>query len=98
MDAMLELLHDPLAHRPLSHVLATSGIDMFDELVTAALKNALKFKHWASGAISTPCKVVLHIDDKASRMLMTSVSLGSTYILILTYFVQKRIERLRPPW
>ena len=94
MDAMLELLHDPLAHRPLSHVLAMSGIDIFDELVTTALKIVPKFKHWASGAISTPCKVVLHVDDKASRMLVTSVSSGYTYILILTYFVQKRIGRL----
>jgi hypothetical protein len=76
MDAILELLHDPLAHRPLSHVLAMSGIEMFDELVTTTLKNVPKFRHWASGAISTPCNVVLHDDDKVLRMLVTPVNLG----------------------
>lgn len=81
MDAMLELLHDPLAHTPLSHVLAMSGIEIFDEPVTAMLKNVPKFRHWASGATSTPCKVVLHVDDRVSRMLVTCISLGfPTYL------------------
>ena len=80
MDAMLELLHDPLEHTPPSHLSAMPGIEIFDEPVTATLKNGPKFRHWASGATSTPCKVVLHVDDKVSRMLVTLVSLGPDHV------------------